>query len=65
MVTFNELCNASAELGKTSGPLHEACALPRSPADMCPLPKPHAEVAFDSSWDALLTGSDGGAQPED
>jgi hypothetical protein len=56
MVTLNELCNSTSVFGSSTDPLREACALPRSPEDMKPLPLPHAEEAFDSSWETLLAG---------
>jgi len=56
MVTLNELCNENSVFGSSTDPLREACALPRSPEDMKPLPLPHAEEAFDSSWESLLSG---------
>lgn len=54
MVSLNELCDLADPLNSS---LRQACALPRSPADMAPLPEPHTDVAFDSSWEALLTGT--------
>lgn len=54
MVSLNELCELN---GSQSNSLHQACALPRAPADMAPLPEAHAEIAFDSSWEALLAGT--------
>lgn len=58
MVTLNELCNAMSVLNTTDGPLHEACALPRLPADMRPLPEPQAEAAFDSSWEVMQAANE-------
>lgn len=55
MVSLNELCDRADPLNAS---LRQACALPRSPADMAPLPEPHTtDVAFDSSWEALLAGT--------
>lgn len=58
MISLDELCTRGDPLTTTSDSLHQACALPRTPADMAPLPEPRMEVAFDSSWEALLTGND-------
>jgi hypothetical protein len=58
MVSLNDLCNLTNPLDPRTASLRQACALPRSSADMRPLPEPHAEVAFDSSWEALFAGSD-------
>ena len=58
MITFNELCNQTAGLHTTSASLRQACALPRSPVDMAPLPEPHREYSFDSAWEALFAGTD-------
>jgi hypothetical protein len=55
MVSLNELCTRTTDSLNPS--LRQACALPRAPADMAPLPEPHADIAFDSSWEALLEGS--------
>lgn len=54
MITFSELCAVSVESLATNDALRQACALPRSATDMKPLPEPHAESGFDSSWEALL-----------
>lgn len=65
MVTFNELC--AATLGSSpqqDDVLQRACALPRSAADMQPLPEPHAESSFDSSWEVLLAHADMTAKPD-
>lgn len=58
MVSLNELCDLTAGLGTTTTVLRQACALPRTPVDSIPLPTPHAEFPFDSSWEALFTGTD-------
>jgi len=58
MISLNELCDLAGPLDTTNAPLRQACASPRSPVDMDPLPEPHLDVAFDSSWDVLLTGTD-------
>lgn len=58
MISLNELCLFGDPLTTSSDALHQACALPRSPADMTPLPEPHMEIGFDSSWEALLSGND-------
>lgn len=58
MVSLNELCMLGDPLDTSSASLHEACAQPRTAADMAPLPDPHMEVAFDSAWEALLSGND-------
>lgn len=62
MVSLNELCDLAAPLNSS---LQQACALPRSPADMAPLPEPHTDVAFDSSWEALLVGTPAVTKPGD
>lgn len=64
MVTFNELCAASAESLSANDALRQACALPRSAIDMKPLPEPHAESGFDSSWEALLANADRVGKPD-
>jgi hypothetical protein len=64
MITFNELCAASAESPAANDALRQACALPRSASDMKPLPEPHAESGFDSSWEALLANVEGVANPD-
>jgi hypothetical protein len=58
MISLNELCTLGDPLTTSSDSLHQACAQPRTPADMTPLPEPHMEIAFDSSWEALLSGND-------
>ncbi len=58
MVTLNELCSLTAGLSTTTPSLREACSVPRSPVDMVPLPDPHQGFSFDSSWEALFTGTD-------
>lgn len=55
MVTLNQLCDASALTGSADVSLLSACALPRTPADMAPLPVPHAEYPFDSCWETLFS----------
>jgi hypothetical protein len=62
MITLNELCNRTAGSQTTSDSLRHACALPRSPVDMAPLPEPHRESSFDSAWEALLSGTNVAAQ---
>ena len=57
MVSLNELCNITAGLSTTTDALRQACALPRTPSDMAPLPEPDGECSFDSSWEALFTGT--------
>lgn len=64
MVTFNELCAATAESPAANDALRQACALPRSATDMKPLPEPHAESGFDSSWEALLANVDKVVKPD-
>ena len=56
MPTFQEICRIIEAAGdaSSSSPLQHACALPRSAADLTPLPEAHSEVPFDSSWDVLL-----------
>jgi hypothetical protein len=58
MVTLDQLCSLSENLGTTTDSLRCACASPRSPVDMSPLPEPHEEFAFDSSWEALFAGTE-------
>jgi hypothetical protein len=58
MVSLNELCTLGDPLNTSSDSLHQACAQPRTAADMNPLPEPHMEVGFDSAWEALLSGND-------
>jgi len=57
MVSLNELCTIADPLQTATESLHRACASPRTPADMNPLPDPHLDVSFDSSWEALLAGT--------
>ncbi|MBI4984928.1 MAG: hypothetical protein HZC24_06175 [Rhodocyclales bacterium] len=57
MITLNELCDLTAKSGTTTADLRQACAQPRSAADMRPLPEPHEEFPFDSAWEALFTGT--------
>lgn len=57
MYTLNDICHIANLSENGSAPLRHACASPRSAADMAPLPAPHAESAFDSSWEALLAGT--------
>jgi len=64
MLTLDGLCNLAAGSTMTTAPLREACALPRSMADARPLPAPHAEFAFDSSWEALFMGTDVASEPQ-
>ena len=54
MLSLNELCSQADHLNPS---LSQACALPRAPSDMAPLPEPHADVSFDSSWEALFEGT--------
>lgn len=56
MPTLHEICQIIEASGDASSesPLQHACALPRSAADLTPLPEAHSEIAFDSSWDVLL-----------
>jgi hypothetical protein len=58
MISFDELCRLGDPLNTSSESLHQACSQPREAADMNPLPDPHMEIAFDSSWEALLSGND-------
>lgn len=58
MKTLNELCQSVLVKDAGNGPLHEACALPRSPTDMHPLPKPWAEASFDSSWEVMSAANE-------
>jgi len=53
MTTLNELCDSMSS-GEGSDLLRQACARPRTSADMLPLPRPSAEAPFDSSWETLL-----------
>lgn len=62
MVSLNELCDRADPLNTS---LRQACAWPRSPADMTPLPEPHTDIAFDSSWEALLVGASPVGKPAD
>lgn len=64
MFTFNELCAAAAGSPAANDVLRQACALPRSAADLKPLPEPHAETNFDSSWEVLLANTDTVAKPD-
>lgn len=64
MITFNELCATTVESSAANDALRQACALPRSAGDMKPLPEPHAESGFDSSWEALLANVDQVVKPE-
>ncbi len=57
MITLNELCSIADRSGNANAALQQACALPRSTADMNPLPAPDGESGFDSSWEALLSGA--------
>lgn len=57
MVTLNELCTIAERTGAGSASLRQACSLPRSAADMAPLPEPDGESSFDSSWEALLSAA--------
>ena len=59
MKTLNELCQSVVVKDVSKGPLHEACALPRSPTDMRPLPEPQAEASFDSSWEVMSAANEG------
>lgn len=56
MPTLQQLCTIveQSEPGATPSPLLQACAMPRSSVDLTPLPEPHGEAPFDSSWDMLL-----------
>jgi hypothetical protein len=54
MVSLNELCDLP---DPPNSLLRQACALPRTPSDMNPLPEPHLDALFDSSWEALLMGT--------
>ncbi len=63
MLTLNDLCNSALAAGTATESLRHACSLPRSGSDMSPLPEPHAESAFDSSWENLLAGVDLEDQP--
>ncbi|HEY6896661.1 MAG TPA: hypothetical protein VI279_05315 [Rhodocyclaceae bacterium] len=57
MVTLDQLCSLSEHLDGATDSLRCACAAPRSPVDLRPLPEPHGEFAFDSSWEALFSGT--------
>lgn len=59
MKTLNELCQSVLAQDAGKGPLHEACALPRSPTDMRPLPQPETEASFDSSWEVVSVANEG------
>ena len=54
MNTLNELCAIAERSGSASFPLRQACARPRSAADLRPLPAPNSEAAFDSSREAVM-----------
>lgn len=58
MISLNELCNLADPLDTSNANLRQACSLPRAPVDMSPLPEPHRDAAFDSAWEALLSGND-------
>lgn len=58
MISLNELCTLGDPHNTSSASLHQACSQPRTAVDMQPLPDPHMEVAFDSAWEALLSGND-------
>jgi len=62
MITFDSLCSLVAIQSTSSVLLHQACTLPRSPADPMPLPLPRAEFAFDSSWEAIFAGTESRAR---
>lgn len=55
MTTFNDLCTSFEHSGNESPLLRNACSRPRSAVDLRPLPEPHGEASFDSSWDALTS----------
>lgn len=63
MNTLNELCAIAERTGSASFPLRQACALPRSAADQRPLPVPHSEAAFDSSWEAVMPEAAAASRP--
>lgn len=65
MPSLNELCALLENRGDGTSPLLQACALPRSAADSAPLPEPHGEAAFDSSWEALLSAASAANLPAD
>jgi hypothetical protein len=54
MTNLGEICRIIESSGSGTSLLRQACALPRSDADLLPLPDPHSEAAFDSAWDVLL-----------
>lgn len=56
MPTLQELCSIAERSHVAAAPLLQACASPRSVADLTPLPAAHNEAAFDSSWEVLLAG---------
>ncbi len=58
MPTLQELCYIveNSGPGAVPLPLMQACALPRSSVDLVPLPEPHSEAFFDSSWEVLMAG---------
>jgi hypothetical protein len=53
MTTLDQLCRMVDADGGADSPLREACARPRSNADLRPLPDPQAESVFDSAWEIL------------
>lgn len=61
-MSLDQICNLSDRLDAASPALRQACSRPRSTADLSPLPEPHLDGAFDSSWQALL-GDDGPPDP--
>lgn len=63
MKALNELCRSALAQNASNGPLREACALPRSPADMRPLPEPQAASSFDSSWEVMQAANES-AKPQ-
>lgn len=66
MNSLNQLCSIAGLAGGSNSPLNQACLMPRSSSDLQPLPDPHFETPFDSSWEVLLSecSSDSGLDQE-
>jgi hypothetical protein len=53
MTTFNDICRLVKDTEASSLLLKQACALPRSAADMQALPDASSEAHFDSAWEVV------------
>jgi hypothetical protein len=63
MTTFNDICRLVKDTEVPSMLLKQACALPRSAADMQALPGASNEAPFDSAWEVVSQAAGVDADP--